>query len=251
MADTTRRRVLTLTGADRHTDLHALGALAREHPWVEIALLVSEDNHSTRYWTFDAVVDAVDTLARFITPLDQLAIHTCGSAARQRLYGDVNVRGLCSRVGRLQLNGKARDSDIEQCLIPRLLGTTFITQVKIPDDAVELPVVESLYRRAYLVDASGGRGILPREWRRPLYANRPVIHPSAVGFAGGLSPENIARELPRILDVTYHGWWIDLETALRTDPTPDGRFDLDRAWLTVHEVERVLDRAFDWRRVLP
>lgn len=242
-----RRRVLTLTGADRHTDLYALGSLARENPWVEIALLVSESNSASRYWTFDEVWRAIDALDRLVDAADQLAIHVCGTAARQKLYGDVNIRGLCARLGRLQLNGNPQEGHITQ-VRGRLLDTRIITQVRHVGAA--LP---NRYGRDYLVDASGGRGVLPAEWAPPDLdpSSQVMSGGSGIGFAGGLSPENISRELPRILAMTSPGWWIDLETHLRDDPGDEGKFSLDRAWLTVHEVSRVLDHHFDWRRVLP
>lgn len=61
-----------------------------------------------------------------------------------------------------------------------------------------------------LVDASGGRGVSPAEWTRPNTTR-------AVGFAGGLGPDNLAGELPRIAAVARGPWWVDMETKLRTD----------------------------------
>ena len=39
----------------------------------------------------------------------------------------------------------------------------------------------------------------------------------AVGFAGGLGPDNLARELRKIADIARAGWWADMEGKLRVD----------------------------------
>ena len=73
---------------------------------------------------------------------------------------------------------------------------------------------------AGLFDVSHGRGVAPSEWPEPM----PGL---PCGYAGGLSPENVAGHLERIQDVAQDGAWIDAETWLRS---PDGeRFDLERA----------------------
>jgi phosphoribosylanthranilate isomerase len=84
-------------------------------------------------------------------------------------------------------------------------------------------------RHGILVDASGGRGISPVEWVRPPTDKR-------VGFAGGLGPDNLEQELPRILDVSRFGDWIDMETGLRDD---DDWFDVERARAVLEIVQRL------------
>ena len=64
-----------------------------------------------------------------------------------------------------------------------------------------------------LFDKSGGTGVLPDSW--PMQQ-----HNLYSGYAGGLSPENLEQEIPKIFDATCGPIWIDAETLLRT---PYGR----------------------------
>lgn len=260
---TPRHRILTLSGVDRHTNLEELIAILREYPWVEVGLLVSDTSTASRYWNFAEVGRVVDELWGGLlegcpdekvtyAAGPQIAIHVCGGAARQNLLGGGGAADLCRRLDRIQVNGAVDDDTIEQ-LLNMWPGTKIITQVKITDHDLQLPVVRSHVRRSYLVDASGGRGILPTRWRAPKLDVDPrqAIFTSNVGFAGGLGPMNLREQLPLIMEQAYHGWWIDMETSLRTDPGPEGRFSLGLAQLAIDCVEKTLDRALDWRFTLP
>jgi phosphoribosylanthranilate isomerase len=81
-----------------------------------------------------------------------------------------------------------------------------------------------------LLDRSGGRGILDGDWPGP---------PSApCGYAGGLTPDNVAAQLDRIAAVAGDAKvWIDAESGLRDERD---RFDLRKA-------ERFLAAAETWR----
>jgi len=84
-----------------------------------------------------------------------------------------------------------------------------------------------LPNHSILVDNSGGRGITPETWSRP-----DTVKP--VGFAGGLGPDNLATELPRIGDLLQGDhWWIDMESKLRDD---SGWFSTDRAIIAVQQI---------------
>ena len=253
-----RHRILTLSGVDRHTNLEELIAILREYPWVEVGLLVSDTSTASRYWNFAEVADVVSELWSGLQDKErlavgpQVAIHVCGSAARENLLRGGEAADLCRRLDRIQVNGAVDDDTIKQ-LLNMWPGTKIITQVKITDHDLQLPVVRSHVRRSYLVDASGGRGILPARWRAPRLDVDPrqAIFTSNVGFAGGLGPMNLREQLPLIMEQAYHGWWIDMETSLRTDPGPEGRFSLGLAQLAIDCVEKTLDRALDWRFTLP
>lgn len=84
-----------------------------------------------------------------------------------------------------------------------------------------------------LFDLSHGGGVLPDEWPEggaSIYGN------TLCGYAGGLSPDNIQTQLPKIHQACG-GWpvWIDCETHVRSHNGRD--FDLDkvRAFLTACE----------------
>lgn len=73
-----------------------------------------------------------------------------------------------------------------------------------------------------LLDASGGRGIESAGWPAP-----PPV--GKVGYAGGLKPENISKQLEQIATATAgcdQTIWVDMESGVRTC---DGLLmDLDR-----------------------
>lgn len=73
-----------------------------------------------------------------------------------------------------------------------------------------------------LYDASGGRGIAPGTWNKPVYDSVPM------GYSGGMSPENVVKNLKQISSVVpknREDIWIDAEGKLKTDD----KFDIDRA----------------------
>jgi len=107
---------------------------------------------------------------------------------------------------RIQVNGGILALEVEHLceMYPR---HTIITQHH--DNNAHLLFVRSL-NHAVLLDTSGGRGISPSAWAQPA-TEKPV------GFAGGLGPDNIARELQTILEIARPGWWADMEGKLRVD----------------------------------
>lgn len=69
-------------------------------------------------------------------------------------------------------------------------------------------------------DASGGAGVKPSEWPKPfagLYN----------GYGGGLGPDNLTTEIPRILDAAGgQRIWIDMETKVRSED--DSKFEMGK-----------------------
>ncbi len=83
-----------------------------------------------------------------------------------------------------------------------------------------------------LVDASGGRGITPAAWEAPATAKR-------VGFAGGLSPENMGWQLPLIRSVAKPDFWVDMESSLRD---PADQFSVTRAQAAIAAYDAALNQ---------
>lgn len=74
-----------------------------------------------------------------------------------------------------------------------------------------------------LYDSSYGYGITPEKWDAPVYDTHPM------GYAGGLSPENVATQLAKIAQQvpTDYTTWIDAEGRLMRPNTR--QFDVTRA----------------------
>ena len=85
-----------------------------------------------------------------------------------------------------------------------------------------------------LFDASGGRGVAPKSWEKPIYESHPM------GYSGGMSPDNVIGNLRQINQILPNDYptWIDAEGKLK-DQTYDlfgekPQFDADlaRAYIT-------------------
>ncbi|MGY4224421.1 phosphoribosylanthranilate isomerase [Bradyrhizobium sp. USDA 4503] len=69
----------------------------------------------------------------------------------------------------------------------------------------------------WLFDRSGGAGVAPTAW---------PMHPGGdrlVGYAGGISPDNIGGVMS-VLEQMPGRYWIDIESGVRTDD----RFDIEK-----------------------
>lgn len=85
-----------------------------------------------------------------------------------------------------------------------------------------------------LFDGSYGAGIEPESWRVPVYKNIPN------GYAGGLGPDNVAKNLGKINAILPQNYetWIDAEGKLR-DRRTTRSFTLELA-------EKYLQNALAW-----
>lgn len=206
---------VTFTGADEHTPLDALLALAA-NPRVELGLLYTYDPEGRhRYMTRKLLRD----IAARIGEIGNLAIHVCGQRARQEMAAR-EIDDVLKYAHRIQVNGPITPAEVE-ALCCRYPDRTIITQHVGSNSILASDVVAA--NHAILMDASGGRGIAPDKWDR-LRTNK------AVGFAGGLSPENVIMQVRNIQRVARSGWWIDMEGKLRDS---EDWFNIERAGAVV------------------
>ena len=185
---------ITLTGADERTDLDRLVDLE-----AEIGLLYTDTPEGrNRYPSRDWIAFAV---AR----LPMAAVHICGRAARAQLAKGL-LGDIVGPASRIQVNGLITAHEVEE-LCARYPHQDIITQFT-PGSADMLQA--RAQNHSVLVDASGGRGILPDLWIRP-------ATDKSVGFAGGLGADNLEEQLERLIRVTPAGprWWVDMEGRLR------------------------------------
>lgn len=203
---------ITLTGTHEGVNMLRLNLLALAGD-VEIGFLLGSGD-GLRYPELDWILNATRIVKR-------ASLHLCGLTSRTAV-----MRGWIPHLGpnvqRIQINGSPTIKDVE--IICELHPErTIITQHN--EKNTRLLEVKA-HNHALLVDASGGRGLSPKDWLAP-ETEKPV------GFAGGLTPENLPFELQRILQVARPGWWVDMEQGLRTPTTHDGvedsTFDVDKA----------------------
>lgn len=218
-------KYVTLTGVDDKTDLHQLISLSVKYPLVEWGILYSPKQQGLggRYPSVDKLQHILSTIPSDV----KIALHLCGSSVPGLFSGDELVVDLVNtvakRCGRVQLNfthnsGKVDIKDISN-LLYNLPDLTVITQHNLANDSVWKNLLGHKNFNV-LFDSSGGRGIERNIWPAPL----PV---PCCGYAGGLGPDNLARQLPVITDAAaQEPFWIDMEGKLRDK---DDLFDLTKA----------------------
>lgn len=241
-------RWVTFTGIDERTDVRRVEKLSERYP-VEWGVLYSRRNNgkSQRYPS----LEFIEKFSNDITsPRVGLAAHICGAYAHEIVdCGLIDMRllqhlGHGFELARIQINlhdGETTSTtDNIDVLASRAADVAFLAGVDVilqmhqefpPDNVVTTAGETRLYELAqFLFDASGGAGVVPNEW-----AKGPPWRDHLVGYAGGLGPHNIATELPRIKAARGEGmqFWIDMETAVRTDE-----------WLDLDKCEAVLKAVY-------
>jgi hypothetical protein len=230
---------VTITGADDSIDPKDLIALAHAHHYVEWGILVSaKHSGSPRFPTNNWVWALAEANAQqYIGQRLKLALHVCGRWTRQLLNGQNDllrewapahlVGGPGHIFQRMQLNfhRELQTPAVDAAasfFTQRFQGQQIIVQM---DGTANEQILPELKLRGVnavpLFDLSGGDGIVPQEWPLPIYG--VGYH----GYAGGLGPENLERELERIGQASEAARiWVDMETKVRSNG--DKQFDLDK-----------------------
>lgn len=206
---------LTVSGVDERTDLDLL---AEKLNGIEFGVLYTFDPEGRPRYPSPEFITTV------FTKLKRVALHVCGFRARCELI-DGKLGSWVHHASRVQVNGPMTE-EVLRGLTGTYPGVKFITQHNLPNEALHSCPVEN---HQLLVDASGGRGQMPAQWRAPL-TQKPV------GFAGGLTPDNLVTALPAIIKVSRPGWWIDMEKGVRTDDW----FDVQKVALVVVRVSMIM-----------
>lgn len=228
---------VTVTGADDSVKPIDLIQIARDFPYVEFGILLGNHFNESRFpsagWLHHLYMTAMKGCGQCLPAhLLRLSAHLCGSLVPEFLSGTARLLPLV--FGRMQVNtyGIRHSHDPLHLRRNVLRANHSGIQVIFQYDQVNAESLSdcrdgspgnfcSGLSIAALFDLSHGMGVLPEVWPESL----PGI---PCGYAGGLSPENVAEELPKIAEAAGKGtpFWIDVETGVRS---PDGsRFDLDR-----------------------
>ena len=226
---------VTVTGADDSVRPEDLVAVAREFPFVEFGILYGNRSGVPRFPSADWRT-AVFNLDDHALGSQTLSAHLCGNHVKTFLVEEAFVYS--KRCRRLQLNtgGKPHYFDVRTLRHNvREANACRNQQVIFQYDRVNTNALLACVGRhvtdsyshldiAALYDLSHGEGRLPDGWEKPL----PNVR---CGYAGGLSPENVAQQLDEISRVAGDApFWIDAETHLRSRSLQfdDDVFDLDR-----------------------
>lgn len=245
-------RYVTLTGVDENTDLDALTALSAQHPFAEWGVLYSQSRAGN-----DPRYPSLDWIARFADLAAQrglnVALHLCGDVVpklgkalldfdrgNHQCFSDPALRevfDLAGRFDRVQLNGTFAEEDVPwlRAAIPLLSRTELRTRVILQWNDRNEEICKQAWGSSaleVLVDSSGGNGIERTDW--------PSVghHFPRAGYAGGLGPDNLAEQLPRIAKAASNcAFSVDMESKLRDE---HDRFDL-QACARVLQIAAVYD----------
>jgi hypothetical protein len=213
---------LTITGLDEKTDIDRLVDLSHEFHFVEWGILLGSRN-GPRYPSV-SIIEKLVSLRNWYGL--RMALHLCGKFS-QAWVSDPSkpnehrnfVLDLAQQFDRVQLNLSFPDGFVIRNVREAIINNGHpgvITQYR----EKLTPTLVGLDNHAVLFDASGGRGISQAEWPSMLLDHH-------CGYAGGLGPDNLATELPRIHTAASGcSYWVDMETKVRNPHTDV--LDLDK-----------------------
>lgn len=235
---------VSFSGADDQTSIGQMLELTKNYPFVEWAILYSPHQQRTARNPSKEWRDSfLDSLSHFYngrpTAMQRRAVHLCGKLAFYQLLAG-SLPGEIKRYGRIQLNVNARGEDFTNTQVLEIyekalkLGPDIILQASPQtEDMISVflgrVLPEEAQRIHVLNDSSKGLGIVPDNWYS---VHRP--QGCLEGFAGGLGPDTIVANLPKLADLEVPHW-IDMETGVRTN----NQFDLGK-------VEKVLQLCRPW-----
>lgn len=234
---------VTLTGADDKTPIDGLLDVSAEFPFVEWGILFSPSRQGSSGYPSWRWLDHLCVFGHL-----HLAAHLCGQYVVDAMRGRLTVleREQVDRAfGTIQLNCY-KDLLREALTHPILWRTISVVHngrkpVILGGNysGLSIDVTQFLNAGVYpLFDASGGNGLSPKVWPAPFkteYGTKLFC-----GYAGGLGPENVSKELNRINDVAGDATvWIDMQSKLRN---AKDEFDLKKCRQVLITVRQWIDR---------
>jgi len=226
---------VTVTGADDSVRPEELVAIAAEYRFVEFGILFGNHPGTPRFPSLDWIAE-LHRKVRCAPCSVGLAVHLCGNSVTDFLSGYPTPVLDNSLFARCQINTHAEERAFGVENVRRsvryanIRGARVIFQLDGVNHGLLLACLgtKEPYHVAGLYDLSHGAGLLPEVWEKPI----PGV---ACGYAGGLSPGNVAEQVKKISLVAGDApFWIDAETHLRSEN--DASFNLVK-------VERFLEAA--------
>lgn len=225
---------VTITGADDSIDVEELFLLSERFPFVEWGILCSEiKSGSNRFPS----INWLDSLSTFKSKDTKFSAHLCGIYAKDVIFQNMLYLPLkCEHLfQRVQLNVMQKHF--------HKIDFSYLNNINKISDKIEwicqyrgglqddkkIAEMESYDCFSVLYDISGGKGVSPSSWIKPFEKIK-------TGYAGGLSPNNLEKELANINElVDNHKVWIDMESGVRTS---NDKFDLSRVKDALEIAER-------------
>ena len=215
-------KTVTVTGADDRNVLRELLEISCDYSFAEFGILLSKKHFGAIRYPSRSWLEKLHNLAGSL-PFGRkgfnLSGHICGEWVRKLCVGEGDffeeLDPIWEIFQRFQLNfhgepHKFLESECVGIIKGYLPGKTIIVQMDGVNDHILHTLRANNIDAVPLFDKSSGAGILPDVWPKKL----ADIY---CGYAGGLSPENLANEIPKLFEQTGPSpIWIDAETLLRT-----------------------------------
>lgn len=235
---------ITITGADDSVHPHDLVSIADSFPFVEWGILIGttqRERFPSIQWldSLYSEIDRQNESSHVPSVSLSLSLHICNRLVRDICKGKWTIFELfpiqLHKFQRLQLNFSPYFYKLKPDLFCKgvegqidVLGDLEII-FQLNPDWFERKGEEQNWREcsaalqqmgikvSILCDGSGGRGVLADNWRNPWQC-------PSIGFAGGLTPQNINNQL-QVIMAEHQPAWIDVESGVRTD---DSRLDINK-----------------------
>lgn len=219
---------VTITGPDNSIRPEELVPLSERFPFVEWAILLSQRSAGNPRYPSQSWLDELRAVAKEHNL--KLAGHVCGSWVRDLVIHKKPTvfeehPDFLEMFPRIQLNfSPYHAAQLFLDVLKPYPEHQFIFQVgskgKAEKETLLRLGLDKGLNLAVLFDRSGGKGVLPASWPEPL-------DPFYCGYAGGLGPDTLAEQLPKIDDVAGRiTYWIDMESRVRSND--DQLFDLEK-----------------------
>jgi len=251
---------LGFCGADDSIDPNLLGLICQSYPFVEFGVLFRPDKEGTpRYASPSWVSKLGEVIAKTNahTTTMRLAAHLCGTRVNEVLDGNVEfLKSLNGVFGRCQINATAVngvDTSNLAASVPNLLQVfeqfpdiEFIIQkneetAPIWEGILDCCATDDSFPSnvTFLLDESKGTGLFAGgDWSSAI----PTTYPrdKKIGFAGGIGPANVTEVLQGLTSSnnisTNAGFWIDMESSLRSSKNGEDVFDLEKCYECIRGV---------------
>jgi phosphoribosylanthranilate isomerase len=224
-------RYVSLTGADNAVDVSILEDVAAQYHLFECAILMFPEREGmarnpTKSWREKFYQSTVKNRA----------LHLCGSAINLLAQEEIQLMREINQFKRVQINLKLQYATVE--LVQQLVKVVnknphieFITQHN-EVNTNYFPFWNEVENHSYLYDGSLGKGVTPEKWL-------PPVPKKNTGYAGGLNPDNVVKNLQDILRLSGDkSIWIDMETGIRTAD----QFDLEKVLSVLEQVNEVVEK---------
>lgn len=221
---------ITITGADNESDPQAIINLSREFPFVEWGILFSKTKINSTKFPIKHYGYILKMLAEEQGININLSAHLAGDWSKEFLDGFFNFQNYFQPLNyddifsRVQLNINSTNYPYKLEKMLEIVNAQSFMPFIFPYNKANFKLCNDLLGKGknidFLYDSSGGRGISRTDWPSP-------VNGHFTGYAGGLNPDNLEKQLDLISQKTEENEkiWIDVETGVRSR---DDKLDLEK-----------------------